>query len=103
MPGYASHILERYLHEIRMDHAADAAQQYQIALLQQWMDHLEVVLRENDVPAQVAQNIMREFLYGAMPQHAEARMRETMTRMHLADLERWASEVPPAGATPEPR
>lgn len=78
MPGYASHILERYLHEIGMERPADAAQQYQVELLRQWLGHLQVVLRDNDVPVEVTQNILREFLYGAVPQHAEARMREEL-------------------------
>lgn len=103
MPGYASHILDGYLRDVHMEHPADAAEQYQLCLLRQWMDHLEVVMRDNDVPNEVAGRILREFLYGAMPQHAEAEMRKLMFDAHRVDLEGMGLGVPPAVATPEPR
>jgi hypothetical protein len=72
-------ILEDYLRRIRMARPADAAQQYQIALLQQWTDHLTAVLEaEPSVSLETAERIVRGVIWGSTPQYAEAGLRTEM-------------------------
>jgi hypothetical protein len=88
-------ILERYLARTGLRQPSDAAQQYIVALLRQWTDHLDEVLDANHVPPDVRSTVIREFLYGAAPLQAEAELR---TAMH-DDMTYWAER---AGSLPFP-
>ena len=72
-------MLDRYLGRLGLRTPADAAQQFQVTLMRQWIDHLDEVLDANRVPGQLRLTIIREFLYGAMPALAEAELREEMS------------------------
>jgi hypothetical protein len=87
----ARDILDRYLARTGLRHPADAAQQFQVALLRGWIDHLDEVLDANYVPARTRLTIIREFCYGAVPQDAEAELR---TAMHK-DMTYWAERAKP--------
>jgi hypothetical protein len=87
----ARDILDRYLARTGLRHPADAAQQFQVALLRGWIDHLDEVLDASHVPPQLRLTIIREFCYGAVPQDAEAELR---TAMHK-DMTYWAKRAAP--------
>lgn len=89
-------VLDRYLARTGLRQPSDAAQQYAVALLRQWIDHLDEVLSSNGVPAQLRIVIVREFIYGAVPLDAEAELR---TAMH-ADMTYWAQRAAPLPSPP---
>lgn len=82
-------ILEAYLQRTGLRQPSDAAQQYQAALLRQWTEHLDEVLAANEVAPALRLRIVREFIYGAVPQNAEAELR---VAMH-ADMTYWAQRA----------
>jgi hypothetical protein len=88
----ARDILDAYLARTGLRHPADAAQQYQVALAQQWTVHLDVV-PEHQMPdwPELRSTIIREFVYGIVPQDAEAGLR---TAMHK-DMTYWAERAAP--------
>jgi hypothetical protein len=94
--------LEQYLTRIGMSCPADAAQQYQVALMRQWADHLDIVLEHNlpDQP-ELRSTIIREFIYGAVPQAAEADLRAEMATEMTQLRERMAIRPEDAGMPPE--
>jgi hypothetical protein len=79
----AGNILSRYLQRTGLRHPADAAWQFQVALLRQWIDHLDEVLDSNGVDPQVRRTIIREFIYGTVPKQAEAELRPGWPAMEL--------------------
>jgi hypothetical protein len=87
----ARHILDAYLARTGLRNPVDAAQQFQVTLLRSWIDHLDEVLDANRVPWDVRITIIREFIYGTVPQEAEAELR---TAMHK-DMTYWASRAVP--------
>jgi hypothetical protein len=87
----ARQILERYLARTGLRAPSDAAQQFQVTLLRQWIDHLDEVLDANRVPAPIRLVIIREFIYGTVPENAEAELR---IAMH-ADMTYWAERAKP--------
>lgn len=103
MPGYASHLLEKYLRETRgTEPPKDALDQYQIEMLRYWCSHLEHVLMDqahNFIRGrQQVEEILREFLYGAVPHPHDA-----MERERLATLARDAiGKTTRTRYTPEP-
>lgn len=84
-------ILDRYLARTGLRNPADAAQQFQVSLLRGWIDHLDEVLDANHVPHGLRIAIVREFIYGTVPEQAEAELR---TAMH-ADMTYWAERAGP--------
>ena len=88
----ARDILERYLQRTGLRQPADAAQQYTVTLLRQWVDHLDEVLDANHVATETRLRIIREFIYGAVPDGAEAELRVSMHR----DMTYWAERAGPA-------
>lgn len=74
----ARYILEQYLGRTGLRQPSDAAQQFQVSLLRQWIDHLDEVLDANRVPAELRITIVREFIYGTVPLDAEAELRVAM-------------------------
>jgi hypothetical protein len=88
----ARHILDAYLARTGLRHPADVAQQYQIALAQQWTVHLDVVL-EHQMPdwPELRSTIIREFVYGIVPDNAEAELRVAMHQ----DMTYWAERAAP--------
>lgn len=92
----ARHILEHYLQRTGLRQPFDAAQQFQVALLRQWIEHLDEVLDANNVPGEIRLRIIREFIYGAVPEQAEAELRVSMH----ADMMYWAERavVPDPGS-----
>lgn len=85
----ARHILDSYLQRTGLRQPADAAQQFQLALLRQWIDHLDEVLDSNGVDPQKRVLIIREFIYGAVPENAEAELRVSMH----TDMTYWAERA----------
>jgi len=87
MPGYASHILQQYYSEMGVKLPEDALVQYQHALLEQWMSHLQHVLRNRLERGEVMgseqdmEAILREFLYGAMPHPQDALERNRLVKI----------------------
>ena len=71
--------LSRYLQSTGLARPADAAQQFQVTLLQQCVDHLDQVLADNGIPATIRMTVIREFIYGTVPVRAEAELRTAMT------------------------
>lgn len=90
----ARHALDRYLERTGLRYPADAAQQYQVTLLRQMVDHLDEVLEKNGVDYHMRMLIVREFIYGTVPKNAEAELRVSMHK----DMTYWAER-----AAPEPR
>lgn len=71
-------ILDDYLARTGLDRPADAAQQYQVALLRQWTDHLDAVLEAEGIGEPVRTRIIRGVIWGSTPQNAEAGLRTEM-------------------------
>jgi hypothetical protein len=90
----ARHALEQYLQRTGLRQPSDAAQRYTVSLLRQWVDHLDEVLDSNGIDPRLRMVIIREFIYGTVPENAEAELR---VAMH-ADMTYWAER-----ASPEPR
>lgn len=80
--------LDAYLARTGLSRPADAAQQFQVTLMRQWASHLDEVLAANHVEPRLASTIVREFIYGAVPQEAEAELRQVMTAEMKDMLER---------------
>lgn len=80
-------ILENYLRRIGLSHPKDAAQQVQITLLRQWVEHLDQVLADERVPGDLRVRVVRAMIYGGVPTLAEAEIRQEMTAemIHLAE------------------
>jgi hypothetical protein len=74
----ARDIFGRYLQRTGLRQPSDAAQQYTVSLLRQWTEHLAEVLEANEIEPYRRAQIIREFLYGAVPLEAEAELRMTM-------------------------
>jgi hypothetical protein len=72
--------LDAYLARTGLARSTDAAQQFQVTLMRQWASHLDEVLAANHVEPGLRSTIIREFIYGAVPQEAEAELRQEMTR-----------------------
>ncbi len=70
--------------------ALDAAYRYQVTVLREMLDRLEVVLDDEGVPRDVACRVIRHMLYAA-PSVADAELRMEQDK-RMADL---ASRVPP--------
>ena len=87
----ARHILDRYLERTGLRNPADAAQQFQVSLMQQWIDHLDEVLDANHVDPRTRLTIIREFIYGTVPENAEAELRVSMHK----DMTYWAERAAP--------
>jgi hypothetical protein len=92
----ARDILDAYLARTGLRHPADAAQQFQVSLLRGWIDHLDEVLDANHVDGRTRITVIREFIYGTVPENAEAELR---TAMH-ADMTYWAGRAD-AGLPPD--
>lgn len=88
----ARHILDRYLQRTGLRQPSDAAQQFQVTLLQQWIDHLDEVLDSNGIDPVTRLTIIREFIYGSVPENAEAELRAGMHK----DMTYWAERARPA-------
>lgn len=84
-------LLDQYLERTGLRSPSDAAQQFQVALLRQWIDHLDEVLQANGVDAAMRHRIIREFIYGTVPVQAEAELR---VAMH-SDMTYWAERASP--------
>lgn len=76
----AREILERYLARTGLSRPADAAQQFQVALMRQWAEHLDEVLEANHVEPGLRHTVIREFIYGVVPQQAEESIRANLVR-----------------------
>jgi hypothetical protein len=87
----ARHVLDSYLQRTGLRNPADAAQQFQVTLLRQWVDHLDEVLDSNGVDPQKRMTIVREFIYGTVPADAEAELRVAMHK----DMTYWAERAGP--------
>jgi hypothetical protein len=87
----ARHILDNYLQRTGLRQPADAAQQFQVALLRQWVDHLDEVLDSNGVDPRLRMTVIREFIYGTVPEQAEAELRVAMHK----DMTYWAERAGP--------
>lgn len=87
----ARDILDRYLQRTGLRQPVDAAWQFQVTLLRQWVDHLDEVLDSNRVDPQTRITVIREFIYGIVPQDAEAELRVTMQK----DMTYWAERAGP--------
>lgn len=85
----ARHILDAYLQRTGLRNPVDAAQQFQVSLLRGWIDHLDEVLDSNGVNPQVRRTIIREFIYGTVPEQAEAELRVSMHE----DMTYWAERA----------
>jgi hypothetical protein len=108
--------LEQYLARTGLSRPADAAQQYQVALMRQWSDHLDDVLEHNmpDWP-ELRSTIIREFIYGVTPQAAEADLRAELSDDLLRHVREhgvipppdpgmpWQPGQEPASSWPRPR
>lgn len=84
VPGYASHILQQYIAEVRGTHPpTDALDQYQLEMLRYWMSHLEHTLHHHlgDEKYGITQDILREFIYGAIPHPYDAKERERLATL----------------------
>lgn len=88
-------MLNDHLRRIGMNSPKDGAMQYQIALLQQWCDHLEAVLDDNGIDRVTAIAIIRQMIYGATPQAAEAELRIQVSKDYRDLLER--TDMPRVG------
>jgi hypothetical protein len=100
----ARDMLDAYLTRTGLRHPADAAQQFQVSLLRGWIDHLDEVLEANHLAPALRRVIVREFIYGTVPEQAEAELR---TAMH-ADMTYWAERaghgpavIPDPGVPPD--
>jgi hypothetical protein len=82
----ARRILDNYLQRTGLRQPADAAQQFQVTLLRQMVDHLDEVLDANHIEAGVRARVIREFIYGTVPEQAEAELRVAMHK----DMTYWA-------------
>lgn len=79
MPGYASHVLNQYLAETRGNEPPkDVLDQYQLEMLRYWCSHLEHVLMQSGIDPPVAEKVIREFIYGAVPHPHDAMERERL-------------------------
>jgi hypothetical protein len=87
----ARDMLDRYLQRTGLRHPGDAAQQFQLALLRQMVDHLDEVLDANHVEAGLRARIIREFIYGTVPENAEAELRVAIHN----DIKYWAERARP--------
>lgn len=89
-------MLAHYLHRIGMDHPKDSAQQFQLSLLRQFIDHLDQVLDNEHVDPELRQRIVTQVIYGGVPTLAEAEIRERMNAemIHLAET---GAFLPPRG------
>lgn len=74
----AREMLEGYLHFIGMAQPADAAQQFQVTLLRQWISHLDEVLRAEKLSPDCVHRIIRGMIYGGVPVLAEAGVRDEL-------------------------
>jgi hypothetical protein len=90
-------ILDQYLARTGLRHPSDAAQQYTVTLLRQWVAHLDEVLDANHLPPELRLTVVREFIYGAVPLDAEAGLR---TAMHADMTYRAQRAVPPSPPVP---
>lgn len=74
--SYAGQIMEDYFRRTgRAGTAAlDAAYQYQVTVLRDLLDRLEVILADEGVPGEVARRVIRCMLYGS-PSVADAQLR----------------------------
>jgi hypothetical protein len=71
--------LKSYLQQTGLGGPADAVQQFQVTLLQQWTDHLAVVLEAEDVPSRIALRVLRGVIWGCAPGRSEQVIRMQMT------------------------
>lgn len=79
--------LTQYLNEAGIHVPVDAAQQLQITMLHQWLDHLEVVLtEETDLDRAERDRVVRAMMYGAVPQNADAQLRIIQTAQQVSKL-----------------
>ena len=83
--------LDLYLQRTGLRQPPDAAQQFQVTLLRQWIDHLDEILDSNGVDPQKRMTIVREFIYGTVPENAEAELRVSMQK----DMTYWAERAGP--------
>lgn len=71
--------LGSYLERTRLSRPADAVQQFQITMLEQWTDHLAAVLEAEDIPPGTAMRIIRGVIWGGAPDRGEEVIRVQVT------------------------
>lgn len=79
-------MLEDYLNRIGLHSPRDSAQQFQITLVRQWVEHLDYVLQLEKLPYDVHRRILYSVIYGAAPTLAESEIRDQQVleaREHL--------------------
>ena len=90
--SYASHLMEDYFRRTGRPgaHALDAAYHYQVHILRDLLERLEVILDDKHVPEEVIHEVLRGMLYGS-PSVADAKLRMQQSRQ-IIDL---LARVPP--------
>ena len=91
--GVAHQVVADYFRrrDVPPDTSLDGLYQYEITLLRDMLDRLEVILDDEGVPREIAVRVIRCMLYGSpSPAAAEERMRRD------AEMVKLLSERPPA-------
>lgn len=73
-----SEILSSYLSRIGLTRPTDAAQQFSITLLRQWLEHLDYVLEKEEIELDRRRHILYAMMFGGAPSLFEAEIRGQM-------------------------
>lgn len=86
--NYGSRMLDDYLRATwRSGSPRDAMEQYQVAMLRQWISHLEFVLRDERLAPDVIRRIIKGLIYGCTPNAGETELREHLMAQHINHLQ----------------
>jgi hypothetical protein len=86
--GDAGHLLDHYLRMTRQPRSPrDPMQQAQLAMLEQWLKHLEFILHDERIPADVVRRVIKSFIYGCTPNAGEAELRDNIMAQHIEHLQ----------------
>jgi hypothetical protein len=84
----ASRLLDYYLRMTQQPRSpGDPMQQAQLAMLEQWIRHLEFVLYDEKIPADVVRRIIKSFIYGCKPNAGETGLRENIMGQYVKHLQ----------------
>lgn len=93
-PDYAQSVLADYLRSLGLYNTPDAATQYSMTLLRQWISHFEFMLyRHPEITPQLRRQLITEMIYGAVTLDAEAGLRAKMQQ----DMSQTISEMKSPG------
>jgi len=99
MPSNARAMLQDYYHDMRAPDMmpVDALDQFQLEMAAHWLNHLEIVMREEfkDMTEEHLRSILAQFMFGIMPRAHDGVERQRLEKiardalMHAAPLPRF--------------